>query len=134
QNITTNAAGAGFLMKLDLLHFGSKKKNGYCFGRMLNLILGQEYVYPLGMNRSEPGLKQNGELAGKVGVGMYSYWGGSSKKHLGWTIHWELYYRHGFTPYLKSDFGTAGNNNYKLSSVGLTCRVIRHKTYKFSDM
>ncbi|MFI5148244.1 MAG: hypothetical protein ACHQRM_00810 [Bacteroidia bacterium] len=131
--VTTNAVGAGLTFKKDLLEFNMKKKKGYCFGRMLNILLGPEYVYPLGGSMPS-GVKAEGEFAAKAGLGMYSVWGGSSKSHAGWVIHWEFYYRRSLTPLLQSDFGVAGNNQYTLSSFGITLRVIHFRTYKFSEM
>ena len=133
SSVSSNSIGAGFLLKLDLFTFNSKKKNGYCFARILNLILGPEFVYPISLS-APAGIKQKPEFALKAGLGMYSVWGGSSKGHKGWTIHWEAYYRRGFTPYLRSDFGELGNHKYMLSSIAVTLRIIRFKTYKFSDM
>jgi hypothetical protein len=130
--ISSRALGAGLLFKYNLFPINQHKKKGYCFERMINFILGPEYTYPLGMN-APAGFKQNGEFAVKAGLGMFSVWGGSSKSHLSWVIHWELYYRQGLTPYLRSDLPLA-NEKYTLSSVGLTLRIMYFRTYKFSDM
>ena len=133
SHVSSNSLGAGILIKQDLFSIDNKKKNGYCFGRVLNLLLGSELVFPLSTTKI-PGLNQKTEFAGKIGMGIYSIWGGSSKNHRTWVIHWEIYYRKGFTPYLRTDFGLPGNNKYTLSSLGVTLRIMHFKTYKFSDM
>jgi hypothetical protein len=130
--VSSRALGAGLLFKYNLFPINRRKKNGYCFERMINVIIGPEYTYPIGMN-TPAGFKQNGEFAAKAGLGMFSVWGGSSKNHMSWVIHWELYYRRGFTPYLQSDIPMT-NEKYTLSSVGLTLRVMYFRTYKFSEM
>ena len=133
SHVSSNSLGAGFLIKQDLFSIDHKKKHGDCFGRVLNLLLGSELVFPLSVNKI-PGLNQRTEFAGKIGMGIYSIWGGSAKGHRTWVIHWEVYYRKGFTPYLRTDFGSLGNNKYSLSSLGVTLRIMHFKTYKFSDM
>ncbi|HXC06212.1 MAG TPA: hypothetical protein VNZ86_15750 [Bacteroidia bacterium] len=133
SSVTSNAIGVGITLKKDLLNFDMRKKRGNCFGRVLYFFLGPEYVYPIGGTLPQ-GVSQQGEFAAKAGLGMYSIWGGSSKSHSAWTIHWEFYYRRSFTPFLKTDFGTQGNDQYLFSSFGITLRVIHFRTYKFSEM
>lgn len=133
---TMNGIGTGMMAKLDLFTFDSKKKNGYCFARVLNLIAGAEYIYNFDINSPNTNLKTFSETNGKIGLGMYSIWGGSSKSHMAWTIHWEGYYKYGFTPFMKITAYSADgtDQSFEHSSVGVTLRVMYHKTYKFSDM
>lgn len=133
---TMNGIGTAMLVKLDLFSIDNKKKNGYCFGRVVNLIAGAEYVYNFDISSSSPELKTFNETSGKIGLGMYSVWGGSSKKNMAWTIHWEGYYKYGFTPFMKIEsYSPDGSAQaFEHSSAGVTLRVMYHKTYKFSDM
>jgi hypothetical protein len=131
-----NGIGAGLTAKLDLFTFDSKKKNGYCFARVLNLIAGADYVYNFDINSSNQNLKTLNEADGKIGLGMYSIWGGSSRKHMAWTIHWEGYYKYGFSPFMNiEDYSPDGTSqSFKHSSVGVSLKVMYHKTYRFSEM
>jgi hypothetical protein len=131
-----NGIGSGLTAKIDLFEFDNKKKNGYCFGRVLNLILGGDYVYNFNINSTNPNLKTLNEADGKIGLGMYSIWGGSAKNHQAWTIHWEGYYKYGFTPFMNiQNYSPDGSaQSFEHSSIGVTLRVMHFKTYKFSDM
>ncbi len=133
SRVQSSALGAGLIFKYDLFRFDQHKKKGNCFGRVLNFIIGPEYTYPVGLRAPASGFQQNGEFAAKAGLGMYSIWGGSSKNHMSWVIHWEVYYRRGLTPYLQSDIPFA-SEKYTLSSLGITLRVMYFRSYKFSDM
>lgn len=128
----TNNIGAGMTMRLDLFPFDNKKKNGYCFGRVFNILLGVEDVQAL--NKNLPFDPKN-EFAGKTGLGMYSVWGGSAKKHLAWSLHWEIFYRYGISPFMTTvNPVTNETEKFHHGSVGINLRVIYHKTYKFSEM
>lgn len=137
-----NGIGTGLTAKLDLFTFGCKKKNGFCFARVLNLIVGGDYVYNfkiiLTNNVGTPieNIKSLNEASGKIGLGVYSIWGGSAKNHAGWTIHWEGYYKYGFTPFMSiQNYAGAGTvQSFEHSSVGITLKVMHFKTYKFSEM
>ncbi len=131
-----NGIGTGLTGKLDLFTFDCKKKNGYCFARVLNLIAGADYVYNFKMNSTNPNIKTGNEANVKIGLGMYSVWGGSAKNHMAWTIHWEGYYKYGFTPFLNiQNYAADGSaQSFAHSSVGVTLKVMYFKTYKFSDM
>gem|GEM_PF-2023426 len=131
-----NGIGAGLAVKLDLFAFDVRKKNGYCFGRMVNLIAGGDYVHPVAVTATPFESKAQGEATARLGLGMYSVWGGSSRAKKSWTIHWEATYRYGLTPFMTAiDRPAPGMNDaWTHSSVNLTLRVIRHKVYKFSDM
>jgi hypothetical protein len=131
-----NGIGMGLTAKIDLFTFDNKKKNGYCFGRVLNLIFGSDYVYNLPMNSVDGLVKTRNEFDAKAGLGMYSVWGGSAKKHMAWTIHWEGYYKYGVTPFMDiKNYAADGSAlSFAHSSVGVTLRVMYFKTYKFSDM
>lgn len=130
----TNNIGAGMTARFDLFSFDNKKKNGYCFGRVFNILLGIEDVQPLQKNLPG-GFNSRNEFAGKIGLGMYSVWGGSAKKHLAWSLHWETFYRYGISPFM-TGINPVTNESEKFhhGSVGINLRVIYHKTYKFSDM
>ncbi|MBI3511567.1 MAG: hypothetical protein HY064_12970 [Bacteroidetes bacterium] len=128
-NYKWNGVGAGILMKLDLFSIDNRKKNGYCFGGMINYDLGFDYVHALQLSPSENNFSKHDELAAKTGLGMYSVWGGSSKNHEAWTIYWEAYYRYGLTPFMKE-----GGEDFSHGSFNLGLRVMHYKTYKFSDM
>jgi hypothetical protein len=128
----TYAIGAGMTARFDLFSFDNKKKNGYCFGRVFNILLGVEDVQTL--NKNLPFDPKN-EFAGKIGMGMYSVWGGSAKAHEAWSIHWEAFYRYGITPFMSATNPvTNETEKFHHGSVGVNLRVIYHKTYKFSDM
>jgi hypothetical protein len=131
-----NGIGSGLTAKIDLFTFDTKKKNGYCFGRVLNLIVGGDYVYNFPINSANALVKSENEVDVKAGLGMYSIWGGSSRKHMAWTIHWEGYYKYGFTPFMNiGNFNADGSaQSFEHSSVGVTLRVMYFKTYKFSEM
>ena len=131
-----SGVGTGLTAKIDLFTFDNKKKNGYCFGRVLNLILGGNYTYNFDINAANANLKTLNEADGKIGLGMYSIWGGSAKNHMAWTIHWETYYKYGFTPFMNIENYNADGSaqSFEHSSVGVTLRVMYFKTYKFSDM
>ncbi len=131
-----NGIGTGLTAKLDLFTFDCKKKNGYCFARVLNLIVGGDYVYNFKINSPSENLKTRNETDGKIGLGIYSIWGGSAKNHAAWTIHWEGYYKYGFTPFMTiQNYTPEGNaQSFEHSSVGITLKVMYFKTYKFSEM
>jgi hypothetical protein len=75
------------------------------------------------------------EFAGKIGIGMYSVWGGSAKAHEAWSIHWEAFYRYGITPFMiTTNPLTNETEKFHHGSVGVNLRVVYHKTYKFSEM
>jgi hypothetical protein len=130
-----NGIGGGMTAKLNLFSFDSKKKNGYCFARVANLLVGVDYAFNFDIS-TNANLKTLNEANGKIGLGMYSVWGGSSKRHMAWTIHWEGYYKYGFTPFMKIESytpeGTA--QAFEHSAIGVTLRVMYHKSYKFSEM
>lgn len=130
----TFGIGAGITGKFDLFSIDNKKKNGYCFGRVINLLLGVEDVQTIGKNL--PGnFNPKNEFTGKIGLGMYSVWGGSSRKHQAWTIHWETYYRYGFSPFMTAvNPATAETEKWHHGSFVVNLRVLHHKTYKFSEM
>lgn len=130
-----NGLGTGITAKIDLFTFDTKKKNGYCFARVLNLIVGGDYVYNFDIN-SNQNLKTLNEANGKIGLGMYSCWGGSAKNHQSWTIHWEGYYKYGFTPFLNiQNYSADGSaQSFEHSAIGVTLRLMYHKTYRFSEM
>ncbi len=131
-----NGIGAGLTAKIDLFSFDNKKKKGYCFGRVLDLIFGGDYVHNFGFNPADDFAKPQNEIDGKIGLGMYSEWGGSSKSHEAWTIHWEAYYKYGFTPFMEiKNYAADGNSqSFTHNSIGITLRVMHFKTYKFSEM
>jgi hypothetical protein len=132
---TMNGIGGGLTTKFDLFAFDNKKKNGYCFARVVNLLIGADYTHNFDIN-SNTNITTLDEASGKIGLGMYSVWGGSSKKHMAWTIHWEGYYKYGFAPFMKIESYSPDGSAQKFehSSVGVTLRVMYHKSYKFSDM
>jgi hypothetical protein len=136
QSYTIHEAGAELVLKLDLFSIDNRKKKGYCFGRMINLNLGLDYIYPIQTTLELPQYRLNPEAGMKGGLGMYSVWGGSAKSHMAWTIHWETWYRRGYTPFLNAaSFNPDGSDQpFKRGSFGVTLRVMYHKTYKFSDM
>ena len=131
-----NGVGTGLTAKIDLFTFDNKKKNGYCFARVLNLIVGSEYVYHFNPMPSSDLVNTKNEWNAKAGLGMYSVWGGSAKSHMAWTIHWEGYYKYGITPFMEmQNYNADGSaQSFAHSSVGVTLRVMYFKTYKFSDM
>jgi hypothetical protein len=133
SNYTLHEAGAGLLVKLDLFSIDNHKRDGYCFGRVVNLLAGADYVQPLASSGLPAASKTKGEIGLKAGLGMYSVWGGSAKKHQAWTIHWETFARYGMNPFLTVPAST-GDSDYRHLTAGLTLRVIHHKVYKFSDM
>ncbi|MDQ3111916.1 MAG: hypothetical protein M3R17_18675 [Bacteroidota bacterium] len=132
---TMNGIGAGLTTKFDLFTFDNKKKNGICFARVVNVLVGADYTYNFDIT-SNANLSTMNEVNGKIGLGMYSIWGGSSKNHATWTIHWEGYYKYGFSPFMKIEsFRPQGYaQSFEHSSVGLTLRLMYHKSYKFSEM
>ncbi|TND07625.1 MAG: hypothetical protein FD123_3177 [Bacteroidetes bacterium] len=131
-----NGLGLGCLLKVDVAVFDVRKRKGYCFGRVLNLIAGGDYVLPFAVSDVPFEAKMKGEGAVKVGFGLYSAWGGSKRSHKTWTIHWEAAYRHGLSPFMTvEDRPVPGRTeSWKHGSVNLTLRVMRHKVFKFSDM
>lgn len=132
-NYTLHEAGAGLTMKLDLFSIDNHKRDGYCFGRIVNVLMGADYVQPIASSGLTSSMKTKGEVGLKAGLGMYSVWGGSAKKHQAWTIHWETFARYAANPFLTVTDVT-GDTNYRHLTAGLTLRVIHHKVYKFSDM
>lgn len=124
-----NAIGAGLMTKFDLFSIDNRKRNGYCFGREINLDLGMDYTHGLNLSKKQEGFSQHDEIGAKAGIGMYSVWGGSAKGHEAWTIHWEAYYRYGLTPFMQNN-GT----DFTHSSFNIGLRLMHYKTYRFSEM
>ncbi|HTL82254.1 MAG TPA: hypothetical protein VL651_11140, partial [Bacteroidia bacterium] len=94
-----SGVGAGLLMKLDLFSMDNHKKNGYCFGRVVNLNLGIDYTEALKLTDNNSAFIKRNQLNAKAGLGIYSVWGGSAKSHEAWTIHWEAFYNYGLSPF-----------------------------------
>lgn len=128
-----NGIGAGLLMKVDLFSIDNHKRNGYCFGRVVNLGLGVNYAQALSLTDNNSAFIKRNELSAKAGLGMYSVWGGSAKNHEAWTIHWEAMYNYGLSPFMTQTNYSDGAK-FAHSSVTLGLRVMHYKTYKFSDM
>lgn len=131
-----NGIGAGLTAKFDVLVYDKHKRGGNCFARVLNVVTGMEYVMPFSASAVPYDVKLTGEAAAKLGFGSYSVWGGSARNHKAWTVHWEMTYRYGLSPFIKvADMPHPGlTDAWTHNSVSLTLRVIRHKVYKFSEM
>lgn len=67
-----------------------------------------------------------GEISFKAGLSYYTHFKNMSKKSKGKTIHWEVFYFNGVTPFLSTN-----ESSFRRQGVGLNVRFMRHQVYNF---
>ena len=118
-----NAFNLGFGFDKFLLNLADKKVGKICLYHKLGLIGEVNYSRFYSVEASN---KSNGEVILKLGLSYHTHFLNMQKKSKARTVHWELFYFNGITPYFK-----ASGNTINRHGLGLQVRIMKHKVRNF---
>lgn len=123
NNLNGNFFHVGTGFDKFLSDFKPKRSARHCIYHKIGLIGEVNYSrFYAGSSRNESA----GELSFKVGLSYYTHFQNMHKKVKGRTLHWEVFYFNGVTPFLSTS-----DNSFRRQGVGLHVRFMRHQVYNF---
>jgi hypothetical protein len=105
-----------------------KKVRGMCHYLSLGLLVGADYSYMFG-TKVIPN-QSHGEVGGQIGLSFCHVYAGAGKRSRSQTNHYDVFYRQGFTPSIKTDYSNQSQTFY-CCEIGVRVRLMRHQVYDF---
>lgn len=114
-------AGIGF--DKFLKNIMTKKVRSHCIYHNLGLV--GELNYSRYYNRFVQN-SSHGEISFKIGLSFFTHFQNMSKKSKGQTVHLEVFYFNGLTPFL-----SLKQHDFRRQGLGVHIRFMKHKVYNF---
>jgi hypothetical protein len=119
---------AGILFDVRIAKLRQKKIGSTCHYLSMGMIASPEYRFTFPSTDINDNF--SGEFSGEIGLSFCHVSSASNRKNKSRTRHYDLYYRQGFTPFLKLSDGIS-ENPYMQKEIGLRVRFMFHKVYDF---